>query len=232
MASAASVKPGSGFLAGNGLRRASARPLRAHRVVSESAMAHVWVVNGVCVLGRGVGSMLSGLAHGGRCDVINVSPHPCPQAARAEAKDIAFDADSRAKMQRGINKLARAVGVTLGPRGGWLPLHVHNPLSLSLPPSLLASSEGGASHVIVRCLHLGMPLHPPSPPSNHGSHLSAVAAAVSPVSPNLHSWTVPLMLTPTLPPPAPFLSSLVCDLAPCAWQAATWCCSRTSACRR
>jgi len=70
MASAASVKPGSGFLAGNGLRRASARPLRAHRV-----------------------------------------------AARAEAKDIAFDADSRAKMQRGINKLARAVGVTLGPRG-------------------------------------------------------------------------------------------------------------------
>lgn len=36
---------------------------------------------------------------------------------RAEAKNILFDADSRAKMQRGINKLADAVGVTLGPRG-------------------------------------------------------------------------------------------------------------------
>jgi len=36
---------------------------------------------------------------------------------RAEAKDIAFDSDSRKKMAAGINKLADAVGVTLGPRG-------------------------------------------------------------------------------------------------------------------
>lgn len=36
---------------------------------------------------------------------------------RAESKDIIFDQDSRRRMQAGINKLADAVGVTLGPRG-------------------------------------------------------------------------------------------------------------------
>lgn len=36
---------------------------------------------------------------------------------RAEAKDIAFDQKSRAALQAGIDKLADAVGVTLGPRG-------------------------------------------------------------------------------------------------------------------
>ena len=36
---------------------------------------------------------------------------------RAEAKDIIFDTESRKKMQDGINKVADAVGVTLGPRG-------------------------------------------------------------------------------------------------------------------
>ncbi|KAL3152062.1 Chaperonin 60 subunit alpha 1, chloroplastic [Trebouxia sp. C0010 RCD-2024] len=38
-------------------------------------------------------------------------------AVRAESKDIIFDQDSRKRMQIGINKLADAVGVTLGPRG-------------------------------------------------------------------------------------------------------------------
>jgi hypothetical protein len=38
-------------------------------------------------------------------------------AARAEAKDIVFSEDSRRAIQRGIDKLADAVGVTLGPRG-------------------------------------------------------------------------------------------------------------------
>ena len=38
-------------------------------------------------------------------------------AARAEAKDIIFSEDSRRAIQRGIDKLADAVGVTLGPRG-------------------------------------------------------------------------------------------------------------------
>jgi len=36
---------------------------------------------------------------------------------RAEAKDIAFDQKSRAALQAGVEKLANAVGVTLGPRG-------------------------------------------------------------------------------------------------------------------
>ncbi|CAI5535369.1 unnamed protein product [Closterium sp. Naga37s-1] len=37
---------------------------------------------------------------------------------RAEAKDILFDQAARSAMQSGIDKLADAVGVTLGPRGG------------------------------------------------------------------------------------------------------------------
>ncbi|ERM94840.1 ruBisCO large subunit-binding protein subunit alpha [Amborella trichopoda] len=36
---------------------------------------------------------------------------------RARAKDIAFDQSSRAALQAGIDKLADAVGITLGPRG-------------------------------------------------------------------------------------------------------------------
>jgi chaperonin GroEL (HSP60 family) len=36
---------------------------------------------------------------------------------RADAKDIAFDQKSRAALQAGVEKLANAVGVTLGPRG-------------------------------------------------------------------------------------------------------------------
>ncbi|KIY97882.1 RuBisCO large subunit-binding protein subunit alpha [Monoraphidium neglectum] len=36
---------------------------------------------------------------------------------RADAKEIVFDADSRRRLQAGINKVADAVCVTLGPRG-------------------------------------------------------------------------------------------------------------------
>ena len=36
---------------------------------------------------------------------------------RAAAKEIAFDQSSRAALQAGIDKLADAVGLTLGPRG-------------------------------------------------------------------------------------------------------------------
>eukprot|EP00803_Ostreobium_quekettii_P002662 evm.model.scf_1141.4 EVM.evm.TU.scf_1141.4 scf_1141:32218-39210(+) len=39
------------------------------------------------------------------------------QAVRAEAKDLVFDSDARRKLQEGINKVADAVAVTLGPRG-------------------------------------------------------------------------------------------------------------------
>jgi hypothetical protein len=41
-----------------------------------------------------------------------------PQVVRAgDAKEILFDTDSRRRLQRGINKVADAVAVTLGPRG-------------------------------------------------------------------------------------------------------------------
>jgi len=40
-------------------------------------------------------------------------------AVKASAKEIAFDQSSRAAMQAGIDKLADAVGLTLGPRGGF-----------------------------------------------------------------------------------------------------------------
>lgn len=36
---------------------------------------------------------------------------------RAKAKEIAFDQASRSSLQCGVEKLANAVGVTLGPRG-------------------------------------------------------------------------------------------------------------------
>lgn len=39
------------------------------------------------------------------------------QVRRAEAKQILFDQESRYGLQVGINKVADAVGVTLGPRG-------------------------------------------------------------------------------------------------------------------
>ena len=42
---------------------------------------------------------------------------PLLQVTRAEAKEIVFDQLSRKKLQDGINKVADAVGVTLGPRG-------------------------------------------------------------------------------------------------------------------
>lgn len=35
----------------------------------------------------------------------------------SDAKEIVFDTDSRRRLQRGINKVADAVAVTLGPRG-------------------------------------------------------------------------------------------------------------------
>lgn len=39
------------------------------------------------------------------------------QVVKADAKEIQFDSSARRKLQDGINKVADAVGVTLGPRG-------------------------------------------------------------------------------------------------------------------
>ncbi|XP_058729766.1 ruBisCO large subunit-binding protein subunit alpha, chloroplastic [Vicia villosa] len=48
---------------------------------------------------------------------VNFRQKPNRFAVKAAAKDIAFDQHSRAAMQAGIDKLADAVGLTLGPRG-------------------------------------------------------------------------------------------------------------------
>uniref|UniRef100_A0A0E0D0G5 Uncharacterized protein n=1 Tax=Oryza meridionalis TaxID=40149 RepID=A0A0E0D0G5_9ORYZ len=40
-------------------------------------------------------------------------------AVRASAKEIAFDQGSRSSLQAGVEKLAAAVAVTLGPRGSY-----------------------------------------------------------------------------------------------------------------
>ncbi|KAI4968535.1 hypothetical protein ZWY2020_045865, partial [Hordeum vulgare] len=51
---------------------------------------------------------------------------------RADAKEIAFDQKSRAALQAGVEKLANAVGVTLGPRGRNVVLDEHgNPKVVS-----------------------------------------------------------------------------------------------------
>ncbi|CAD7700671.1 unnamed protein product [Ostreobium quekettii] len=41
----------------------------------------------------------------------------CGTVVRSDAKDLVFDNDARRKLQEGINKVADAVAVTLGPRG-------------------------------------------------------------------------------------------------------------------
>ncbi|KAL9244341.1 hypothetical protein vseg_018128 [Gypsophila vaccaria] len=48
---------------------------------------------------------------------VHYKPSTRRLTVRAAAKDIAFDQDSRAALQAGIDKLADAVGLTLGPRG-------------------------------------------------------------------------------------------------------------------
>ena len=45
---------------------------------------------------------------------------------RASAKEIAFDQSSRKALQAGIDKLADAVGLTLGPRGFFSSLYCYD----------------------------------------------------------------------------------------------------------
>ena len=108
-------------------------------------------------------------------------PPACPQVTRAEAKDIVFDQESRRKMQDGINKVADAVSVTLGPRG-----------ESASPPGCGCGCCCDAAH------------HPAEP--------------VMPAR--------PLRLTPTLTPPHTIRTHHTRT------QAATWCWSRPTACRR
>ncbi|XBI74408.1 hypothetical protein VPH35_067959 [Triticum aestivum] len=73
----------------------------------------------------GSASLLRGsaaLQRDGRSTRPSSAARPLPgrrarSAVRASAKDIAFDQASRSALQAGVEKLAAAVGVTLGPRG-------------------------------------------------------------------------------------------------------------------
>lgn len=68
---------------------------------------------------------------------------------RANAKEIAFDQKSRSAMQIGIDKLADAVGLTLGPRGNsWKT--VISPDSARL--TLLKNSANMTSDVELFCI--------------------------------------------------------------------------------
>eukprot|EP00271_Cylindrocystis_brebissonii_P014206 TRINITY_DN35481_c0_g1_i1.p1 TRINITY_DN35481_c0_g1~~TRINITY_DN35481_c0_g1_i1.p1 ORF type:complete len:606 (-),score=178.26 TRINITY_DN35481_c0_g1_i1:507-2324(-) len=75
---------------------------------------HVGIKSGSCapVFGQGR-AQLAQSASSGR----NGRQGSAAVQVRAEAKDILFDQDSRSAMLAGIDKLADAVGVTLGPRG-------------------------------------------------------------------------------------------------------------------
>ena len=50
---------------------------------------------------------------------VNYKPTKSRLVVRAAAKEIAFDQNSRIALQAGIDKLADAVGLTLGPRGNF-----------------------------------------------------------------------------------------------------------------
>merc|ERR1711937_719140 len=62
------------------------------------------------------GKMLSSKSRAVPLRTSTRTTRPCWRI-RAESKELTFDSDSRKKMAEGINKLADAVGVTLGPRG-------------------------------------------------------------------------------------------------------------------
>ncbi len=63
------------------------------------------------------GASASSFGHGGHGFCCTSSHILATVQVLSSAKEIIFDNESRRKMQIGINKLADAVGVTLGPRG-------------------------------------------------------------------------------------------------------------------
>jgi hypothetical protein len=73
------------------------------------------------------------------------------QVTSAEAKEIVFDNVSRARLQAGINKVADAVGVTLGPRG------VHHSRSTSLAASSCGNLKVSVQPSLARTETYGPP---------------------------------------------------------------------------
>lgn len=69
------------------------------------------------------------------------------------AKDVKFGNDARVKMLRGVNVLADAVKVTLGPKGRnvfWINLSVHRPSPKMVFPLLVKSNWKTSSKIWVR----------------------------------------------------------------------------------
>ncbi|KAJ0557871.1 putative chaperonin Cpn60/TCP-1 family, groEL-like apical domain superfamily [Helianthus annuus] len=83
-------------------------------------------------------------------------------AVRAAAKEIAFDQSSRAAMQAGIDKLADAVGLTLGPRGAGSGLVVGRNVVLD---------EYGAPKVVNDGVTIARAIELPDPMQNAGAAL-------------------------------------------------------------
>lgn len=89
-----------------------------------------------------------GLAAAPRCTGRRASSRAL--LCRAEAKDIIFDEASRRAIQRGINQLADAVGVTLGPRGAPPPSPPPRPRPLGRVAAPCSQAAPGAPQAGVR----------------------------------------------------------------------------------
>lgn len=100
----------------------------------------------------------------------------------ADAKEIVFDNLSRKRMQDGINKLADAVGVTLGPRG-----------ELVMLCSSISAIEGS------RTVQVGRPFPPLSPPPSPPLHLSPSLPPTLSLSLSLPCLSLPPSLTFNFP---------------------------------
>lgn len=75
---------------------------------------------------------------------------------RASAKEIAFDQSSRAALQAGIDKLADAVGLTLGPRGFFSSLFTNQRhVYCCTLPSILMFEIDLRIYGVVRCYMIG-----------------------------------------------------------------------------
>lgn len=69
--------------------------------------------------------MQENLSKASQIQKVNCRPFNHRFVVKAKAKEIAFGQNSRTSLQAGIDKLADAVGVTLGPRGNENHINVY-----------------------------------------------------------------------------------------------------------
>ena len=96
-----------------------------------------------------------------------LSSHFVPQVTRADAKDIIFDNSSRKKMQDGINKIADAVAVTLGPRGMFYSISLLHYYMLHSS----SQSQSPRHHSLVLTPTAAIPFPTPFPPPPPGRNV-------------------------------------------------------------